>query len=80
MCEIEKGVLNNLFESRESNLYVLTEMDKKQIENLTKDNDTYEKLFNIIKELSDDAKKLNKVRDSLDSYIDRINIAVSFEN
>lgn len=36
MCEIEKGVLNNLFESRESNLYVLTEMDKKQIENLTK--------------------------------------------
>ena len=80
MCEIEKGVLNNLFESRESNLYVLTEMDKKQIENLTKDNDTYEKLFNIIKELSDDAKKLNKVRDSLDSYIDRINIAGSYEN
>ena len=80
MCENEKRVLNNLFESRESNLYVLTEMDKKQIENLTKDNDTYEKLFNIIKELSDDAKKLNKVRDSLDSYIDRINIAGSYEN
>lgn len=69
MCEIEKGILNNLFESRESNLYVLTEMDKKQIENLTKDNDTYEKLFNIIEELSDDTKKLDKVRDSLDSYI-----------
>lgn len=80
MCEIEKGVLNNLFESRESNLYVLTEMDKKQIENLTKDNDTYEKLFNIIEELSDDTKKLNKVRDSLDSYIDRINIARAYEN
>ncbi len=80
MCEIEKGVLNNLFESRESNLYVLTEMDKKQIENLTKDNDTYEKLFNIIEELSDDTKKLNKVRDSLDSYIDRINIAGAYEN
>lgn len=29
MCEIEKGVLNNLFESRESNLYVLTEMRQK---------------------------------------------------
>lgn len=80
MCKIEKGVLNNLFESREANLYVLTEKDKKQIENLTKDNDTYEKLFNIIEELSSDTNKLEKVRDSLDSYIDRINIAGSYEN
>ena len=80
MCEIEKGVLSNLFESRESNLYVLTEKDKKQIENLTKDNDTYEKLFNIIEELSDDTRKLDKVRDGLDRYIDRTNIVGSYEN
>lgn len=80
MCESKKEVLDNLFESRETNLYVLTEEDKRQIENLTKDNDTYEKLFNIIEELSSDTNKLEKVRDSLDSYIDRINIAGSYEN
>ena len=61
-------------------IYVLTEEDKKKIENLTKNNDSYEKLFNIIEELSSDTKKLDKVRDSLDSYIDRINIAGSYEN
>ena len=80
MCESKKEVLDNLFESRETNLYVLTEEDKKKIENLTKNNDTYEKLFNIIEELSSDTNKLEKVRDSLDSYIDRINIASSYEN
>ena len=80
MCESKKEVLDNLFESRETNLYVLTEEDKKKIENLTKNNDTYEKLFNIIGELSNDTNKLEKVRDSLDSYIDRINIAGSYEN
>lgn len=80
MCKNEKGVLYNLFESRETNLYVLTEEDKKKIENLTKNNDSYEKLFNIIEELSCDANKLEKIRDSLDSYIDRINIASSYEN
>lgn len=80
MCESKKEVLDNLFESRETNLYVLTEEDKKKIENLTKNNDTYEKLFNIIEELSSDTNKLERVRDSLDSYIDRINIAGSYEN
>lgn len=80
MYESKKEVLDNLFESRETNLYALTEEDKKKIENLTKNNDTYEKLFNIIEELSSDTNKLEKVRDSLDSYIDRINIAGSYEN
>ena len=80
MYESKKEVLDNLFESRETNLYVLTEEDKKKIENLTKNNYTYEKLFNIIEELSSDTNKLEKVRESLDSYIDRINIAGSYEN
>lgn len=75
-----KEVLDNLFESRETNLYALTEEDKKRIKNLTKNNDSYEKLFNVIEELSSDTNKLEKVRDSLDSYIDRINIAGSYEN
>ena len=80
MCESKKEVLDNLFESRETNLYALTEEDKKKIENLTKNNDTYEKLFNIIEELSSDTNKLEKIRESLDSHIDRINIAGSYEN
>lgn len=80
MCESKKEVLDNLFESRETNLYVLTEEDKKKIENLTKNNDSYEKLFNVIEELSNDTNKLEKARNSLDSYIDKINIESSYEN
>ena len=76
----ECSVLNDLFESRETNLYVLTEEDKKKIENITKNNDSYEKLFNVIEELSSDTNKLEKGRVSLDSYIDKINIESSYEN
>ena len=73
-------VLDNLFESREENLCVLTERDKEKIKKLTKNNDSYDKLFAIIKNLSSDNEKLEKVRDSLDSYIDKINIIGAYEN
>ena len=80
MCENEKGVLEDLFESREKNLCALTEMDKQKIEKLTKDNDSYDKLFAIVKDLSNDSEKLEEVRHSLDSYIDKINIIGAYEN
>ena len=44
MCESKKEVLDNLFESRETNLYALTEEDKKKIENqmrAKKDNEKF---------------------------------------
>ena len=44
----KETVLNTLFECREENLYALTEKDKERIATLTKDNDSYEKLFTII--------------------------------
>ncbi len=44
MCENEKGVLENLFESREENLCALTEMDKQKIKRLTINKDSYDKL------------------------------------
>ena len=45
MCENEKGVLENLFESREE-LCALTETDKQKIKRLTRNNDSYDKLCN----------------------------------
>lgn len=69
MCENENGVLENLFESREKNLCELTE-----------NNDSYDKLFAIIKDLSNNSEKLEEVRNSLDSYIDKINIIGAYEN
>lgn len=80
MCENEKGVLENLFESREENLCALTEMDKQIIKRLTRNNDSYDKLFSIIKDLSNNSEKLEEVRNSLDSYIDKINIIGAYEN
>ena len=73
-------VLNTLFECREENLYALTEKDKERLATLTKDNDSYEKLFCIIEKLLHTQEDLKNIRNSLDSYIDRINIIRTYEN
>lgn len=80
MCENEKGVLDELFESREEELYSLTELDRQKIKRLTRNNDSYDKLFAIIKDLSNNSEKLEDVRNSLDSYIDKINIMGAYES
>lgn len=76
----KETVLNTLFECREENLYALTEKDKEKIATLTKDNDSYEKLFNIIEKLPHTQEDLENIRNSLDSYIDKINIIGAYEN
>lgn len=75
-----RTVLDELFECREENLCALTEGDKQKIKRITNNNDSYDKLFRIIEDLSNDSEKLEKVRDSLDSYIDKINIIGAYEN
>ena len=74
------SALSTLFESREENLYALTNEDKQKIKSLTKNNDTYEKLFSIIENLSPSTQNIEKVKNSLDSYIDKINIVGAYEN
>lgn len=76
----EESVLDELFECREENLCVITEIDKKNLKELIKDNDTYQMLLANIDALSDDDKTKEKVKDSLDSYIDRVNVIGSYEN
>lgn len=78
--ENTKSVLTTLFESREENLYSLNKEDKEKIKNLTKNNDSYEKLFGLLEDLSNTPQNLEKVRNSLDSYIDKINIIGAYEN
>lgn len=80
MCENEKRVLENLFEGREEELCALTEIDRQKLKGLTRNNDSYDKLFAIIKDLSNNSEKLEEVRNSLDSYIDKINIIGAYEN
>lgn len=74
------SVLDDLFSSKEENLCALTESDKKKIERLTKNNDSYDKLFKLIEGLSNNSEILDKIRNSLDSYIDKINIISAYEN
>ena len=62
------------------NLCAFTERDKQKKKKLTKNNDSYDKLFEIIENLSSDNEKLEKVRNSLDSCIDKINIIGAYEN
>lgn len=78
--ENESSVLNDLFVSREENICVLTEYDKKRIKELTKDNDTYQMLLDKLEEISNDDISKSKVRDSLESYIDKVNVISSYEN
>ena len=76
----KETILNTLFECREERLYALTEKDKEKIATLTKDNDSYEKLFSIIEKLPHTQEELDNIRNSLDSYIDKINIVGAYEN
>ena len=78
--ENKPSALNTLFESREENLYALTDKDKEKIKNLTKNNDNYEKLFSIIENLSPNTQNIETIKNSLDSYIDKINITGAYEN
>lgn len=76
----EETILDELFECREENLCVITETDKKRLKELIKDNDTYQILLANVDALSDDDTIKDKVKDSLDSYIDRVNVIGSYEN
>ena len=78
--ENEQSVLNQLFVSKEENICALTEYDKKRIKELTKDNDTYQMLLDKLDELSNDDISKSKVKDSLESYIDKVNVIGSYEN
>ncbi len=78
--ERKTDVLNELFISREEKLCSITKEDKRKIKKLVIKNDTYEMLLKKIETLSNDNKKIINVKDSLDSYIDRINIIGAYEN
>ena len=78
--ENEPSVLNQLFVSKEENICALNEYDKRRIKELTKDNDTYQMLLDKLEDLSDDDISKSKVKDSLESYIDKVNVIGSYEN
>lgn len=78
--ENEQSVLNQLFVSKEENICALTEYDKKRIKELTKDNDTYQMLLDKLEDISTDDISRSKVRDSIESYIDKVNVIGSYEN
>lgn len=73
-------ILNVLFSSREENICVITKEDKKKIRELTKDNDRYEKLLEFLDDATNDNITKDKFRNSLESYIDGINIVSAYEN
>lgn len=78
--ERKTDVLNELFIAREEKLCAITKEDKRKIEKLVIKNDTYEMLLKKIETLSNDNKKIINVKDSLDSYIDRVNLIGAYEN
>lgn len=76
----EQSILNQLFVSKEENICAFNEYDKRRIKELTKDNDTYQMLLDKLEDLSDDDISKSKVKDSLESYIDKVNVIGSYEN
>lgn len=78
--ENKHSVLNDLFVSREENICAITEIDKKRIKELTKNNDTYQMLLDKLDKLSNNDIAESKVKDSLESYIDKVNIIGAYEN
>ena len=72
--------LSGLFESREENICVITKEDKKNIKELIKDNDKYEKVLEILDDITNDNVTKDKIKNSLESYIDGMNIISAYEN
>lgn len=80
-CNNENNaILNVLFESREENICVITKEDKKNIKKLIKDNDKYEKILGFLDDATNDNVTKDKIKESLESYIDGINIVSAYEN
>lgn len=73
-------ILNVLFASREENICVITKEDRKRIKELIKDNDKYEKVLEFLDDATNDTITKDKIRNSLESYIDGINIVSAYEN
>ena len=74
-CNDEKDtILGVLFASREENICIITKEDKKKIKNLIKDNDKYEKVLEFLNDATDDNLAKDKIKNSLESYIDGMNI------
>lgn len=80
-CNNENNtILNVLFASREENICVITKEDKKKIKELIKDNDRYEKVLEFLENVTNDTITKDKIRNSLESYIDGMNIVSAYEN
>lgn len=80
-CNNENNtILNVLFASREENICLITKEDKKKIRELTKDNDRYEKVLEFLDDATNDSITKDKIRNSLESYIDGMNIVSAYEN
>ncbi len=68
-CNNENNtILNVLFTSRE------------KIKELIKDNDKYEKVLEFLDNANNDNITKDKIRNSLESYIDGMNIISAYEN
>jgi len=81
MKNYSKGtVLNSIFESREENIYTLTDYDKKKINELIKNNSSYEEVLELIDKLSKDKEENTEIKETLESYIDSINIIGAYES
>lgn len=80
-CNNENNtILNVLFASREENICVITNEDRKRIKELIKDNDKYEKVLEFLDDATNDTITKDKIRNSLESYIDGMNIVSAYEN
>lgn len=80
-CNNEKNtILNALFTSREENICVISKEDRKRIKELIKDNDKYEKVLEFLDDATNDNVTKDKIKNSLESYIDGMNIVSAYEN
>ena len=80
-CSNENNtILNVLFASREENICVITKEDRKRIKELIKDNDKYEKVLEFLDDATNDNVTKDRIKNSLESYIEGMNIISAYEN
>lgn len=79
---IDKSIIDVLYEEREDKLYMKNVEDKANLEELTKNTPiTYGKLINAIKNLPPHFGNTREyILETLEGYMERQNVIVSYEN
>ena len=75
----EESVVDSWYNTRSEDLYILNEVDKKKIIEITKGEDTYQEIVNKISKIARDDKEI-KILEKIDKHCNKLVNIGGYEN